>query len=235
MKRTILSILGLLFAWAGPWLAAQSFELQVEHLHTLRNCRGTLIVSPDGMAYRTEHKEDARQWKFTDIQSIKVIAPQSIEIFTYEDQKRLFGRDRVWKFRLSKEDIPAGLSALLVEKAVLPVVTNLAGGESAQPLFVIPVKHRHTLGGCDGILRIFPGHLTFESADVIKDSRSWRYDDVESFAHYERYRMEFIVWGRNSTSSSRTYVFYLKEDLPPAAERHIRDRLKLAEWSARAN
>jgi len=233
MKYAIV-IVSLLSLLTGAAPVAQTYELPVEHLHTLRNCRGTLVITPDGVGYRTGHAEDARQWSYTDIQSIKVTAPRSIEIFTYEDQKRLLGRDRVWKFEASTADIPPEISALLVEKAARPVVTNQLPASSNPPLFAVPVKHRHVIGGCDGVLRIFSDRVTFESSDVAKDSRSWRYRDVDSFAHYERFRLEFVIWGRNSTRSTRTYEFHLKEDLPPAAEAHIRNQLKQRELTVSA-
>ncbi len=228
MKHAILILICLMSAVAGPVLLAQPFELQVEHLHTLRNCHGTLVISPDGISYRTEHKADARQWKYTNIQSIKMIAPQTIEIFSYEDQKRMFGRDRIWKFRVLKGEIPAGVSALLVEKAARPAITNVTGEAGRVPLFTIPVKHRHLLGGCDGELKIFPDRLVYESADVPKDSRSWLYSDLDGFAHYERFFMEFITYEQNQGTATRTYDFELKTDLPPQAETYIRAKLKEA-------
>lgn len=228
MKHLILITVCWLCALAGAPLVAQRFEFEVEHLHTLRNCRGTLVISPDGVSYQTEHKEDSHQWKFTEIQSIEMIVPHSIEIFTYEDQKRLFGRDRIWKFRLVKGEIPAGVSALLEEKAVRPAVTNMTAGVTVPPLFAIPVKHRHLLGGCDGELKIFPDRIAYESADLPKDSRSWRYSDLDGFAHYERFFMEFVSYEHAQGTSTRTYDFELKADLPPQAETYIRERLKEA-------
>ena len=228
MKQAIVILIGLLSGLAGPALVAQMYELPVEHLHTLRNCHGTLVITPDGIGYRTENKEDARQWKYTDIQSIKVTAPQSIEIFTYEDQKPLFGRDRIWKFRVSKGEIPAGVSALLVEKAARPAITNATEEKAVAPLFAVPVKHRHLLGGCDGELRVYPDRVVYESAGVPRDSRSWLYTDLDGFAHYERFSLVFITFEHNQGTSTRTYDFELKTDLPPQAETYIRERLREA-------
>lgn len=229
MKKSILAAICWLCALAGPPLVAQQrFELAVEHLHTLRNCRGTLAISPDGVVYRTEHKEDARQWRYADIQSIKVIAPRTIEIFTYEDQKRLFERDRIWKFRLLDGDVPPEASALLADKSSRPTVTNVVREEGIQPIFTIPVKHRHLLGGCDGELKIFPDHVVYESADVPKDSRSWPYSALDGFAHYERFYLELVTYEHAQGTATRTYDFELKTDLPPEAEAYVRERLKEA-------
>jgi hypothetical protein len=228
MNKKILITACWLCAFAVTPLVAQRFELPVEHLHALRNCRGTLIISPEGVAYRTEHEEDARQWRFTDIQSIKVTAPKTMEFFTYEDQKRLLGRDRIWKFRVLKGEVPAEVSALLAEKAARPVITNVPDAKGAAPQFTIPVKHRHLLGGCDGELKIFPDRVVYESANLPRDSRSWLFVDLDSFAHYERFFMEFITYEHHQGTATRTYDFELKEDLPPQAETFIRTRLKEA-------
>ena len=48
MNKSILLTVCWMFALAGTPLVAQRFELPAEHLHTLRNCRGTLAISPDG-------------------------------------------------------------------------------------------------------------------------------------------------------------------------------------------
>lgn len=228
MNKSILITVCWMFALAGTPLVAQRFELPAEHLHTLRNCRGTLAISPDGISYRTEHKADARQWRFTDIQSIKVTAPQTIEIFTYEDQKRLLGRDRIWKFRIQQGEVPAEVSALLMEKSARPAITNVTDEKGIEPLFAIPVKHRHLLGGCDGELKIYSDRVVFASADVPKDSRSWLYSDLDGFAHYERFFMEFITYEHHQGTATRTYDFELKADLPPQAEAHIREGLREA-------
>ena len=44
-------------------------------------------------------KEDARAWRYSDLRQIKIESPTSIELVSYEDQKRMFGRDRVFKFK----------------------------------------------------------------------------------------------------------------------------------------
>lgn len=233
MRYSIILIFLSVVLLAGPFALAQRYEFPVEHRHLLRNCRGTLIVTPAGITYETGHRQDARSWRYTDLQGIKVLAPGEIELATFEDQRRLLGRDRFFHFRLLQGEIPPAALALLFANTTRPVVSNIppsaAPGESpgsaAAPLFRVPVKHRHRWGGCDGVLSIYPDRVDFESSDVPRDSRSWRYSDLDGFARPERYRLEFIAVERIAFSSYRTYVFQLKADPPPPLEDYIRHRL----------
>jgi len=64
-----------------------------------------LIITPDKIEYKTSHKDESRSWRYVDIQQIKIESPIEIEIMTYEDQKQLLGRDRVFKFKLLEGEI----------------------------------------------------------------------------------------------------------------------------------
>ena len=106
-------------------LAAQQYQFLVEHEHTLRHCRGTLTITPDKIEYKTTHKKDSRSWQCVDIRQIKVESPTALEMVTYEDQRRLLGRDRIFTFRLLEGHIAPEVSALLMAKATHPPVTSV--------------------------------------------------------------------------------------------------------------
>ena len=154
MKKILYAI--LFVALSAPLAArAQSFEFPVEHQHTLRNCRGTLYIGTDKIEYRTAHKEDARVWRYIDIRQIKVKSPTTLAITSYEDQKRMLGRDRIFKFKLLDVQISPEVSALLVEKAKYPVATSVLPEAAEPPKYELAVKHLHTFGGCEGVLQIY--------------------------------------------------------------------------------
>lgn len=226
MFRTILIIFPVLFSLTGSFPAAQqTFEFPVEHQHLFRNCRGTLFISAEELTFRTDHRQDARRWAYPEIRSIRLVAPAVIEIHTYEDQRRMLGRDRIFRFRLLAGEIPVEAATLLAARSAHPLVTNLDPAAVDTPLYTIPVKHRHRLGGCDGTLSVFTGRVSFVSADVPADSRSWRFADLEGFAHIERFRLEFITLESSWGSDYRTYEFELKCGIPEAAVDFIRQQL----------
>src|SRR5262249_46377416 len=124
MNRILLTATLLIFFTVNA-AYGQSYELPVEHRHTFRNCRGTLLIAPDRVEYKTANKEDARSWSYTDLRQIKIDLPTSIELVSYEDQKLILGRDRVFKFKVLEGEITSAISALLMEHATRPVVTSV--------------------------------------------------------------------------------------------------------------
>jgi len=209
-------VVGSLF-WFVPFAHAQSFTLQVEHEHTLRNCRGTLIITPEKIEYQTSEKRDASIWKYVEIRQITVVSPVEMELATYEDQKRMAGRDRIFKFRLLEGQITPEISALLLEKTTQPLVTSVPPQSEGAPQFAIPVKHLHTFGGCSGTLKIYADRVVFESQT---DARFWRYSDIQNFSHSERFRFEIISY-ENRVGGPKAYNFQLKEELPATAYDYV--------------
>jgi hypothetical protein len=215
MVKLIVAILLLAFpAASSSRQQGTNFEFQVEHLHTLRNCRGTLIVTADGIEYKAGHKEDSRSWRYADIRQIKVESSKSIEIVTYEDQKRMWGRDRIFRFRLVGGAMSSETSAMLMAKATRPVVTGLFPTTTELPTFELPVKHLHSFGGCDGTLKVYSDRVTFQSAEQPTDSRYWRYSDIGRFGQPSRYRFELTTFEDKFGGPQKVYNFQLKAEFP---------------------
>ncbi|HEY9435204.1 MAG TPA: hypothetical protein VI260_27425 [Blastocatellia bacterium] len=216
----ILFIATLLIFFAVNPVSAQSYEIPVEHEHTFRDCRGTLVIMPEGIEYRTAHKEDARAWRYTDLRQIKIELPKSIELVSYEDQKRMLGRDRVFKFKALEGEITSEIGRLLVERAARPVVTSVAPATEDAPTFEVPVKHLHRSGGCAGTLKVYPGRIVYESEDMPSDSRYWRYGDIQNISQSERYRFEIATF-EDKLGGPKTYNFQLREALPAQAYDYV--------------
>jgi hypothetical protein len=220
MKRLILiAVAGSLSLAAKPAMA-QNLELLVEHEHAMRNCRGTLVITPEKIEYQTTHKEDARSWRYADLRQIKIASHRRIEMASYEDQKRMLGRDRAFKFKLLEGEITSEISALLVERATRPVVTSVAPAAEDAPEFETPVKHLHLFGGCVGTLKIYPDRVAYETEDEPENSRFWRYGDIQSFSQSERYRFEIVSF-EDKFGGPKAYNFQLREGLPAAAYDYV--------------
>ena len=215
--RKLFVIFAAAFFFAPKLVAAQSFEFSVEHQHTFRNCRGTLTITADKIEYETTHPKDSREWRYVDIRQIKVVSPTALEIVTYEDQRRMLGRDRIFKFRLLKGEITQEISALLMANATRPVATSVMPVSAGSPTFEIPAKHLHTFGGCEGMLRIYPDRVTYQSEDMPTDSRYWRYADIQSFGQPTRYRFEITTFEDKLGGPMKVFNFQLKEDFPTRA------------------
>ena len=87
------------------------YELAVKHLHLFGGCNGTLRILPNFVEYVTSHN-DARLWKYLDIKQVRTDGAYRLRVYTYEDQRLLFGRDKVFKFDLKEPLEPAVLEFL---------------------------------------------------------------------------------------------------------------------------
>lgn len=219
MKRMMLFIFITAFLAVKP-TTAQSFELSVEHEHTLRNCRGKLLITPDKIEYQTDHKQDARSWQYTELRQLKVLSPISLELVTYEDQARLAGRDRIFKFTLLAGQITPEISDLLMKTAPRPIVTSILVPEPEEPRFTVLVKHVRPLNGSLGTLKIYGDRVVYEAAGKVTESRYWRYSDIQNFSHSERYRFEIVTY-EDGIGGLKAYNFQLREELSAPAYDYV--------------
>lgn len=151
MTRNLLVL--MLFAFGGARTGrAQGMEFEVQHHHTLKDCRGTLKISPDGVEYLTLHVKDSRKWTFDEIRTLEVLSPTRISIVTYEDQRRLAGKDRVFEFTLLKGKATPELSTFLLSSVKRPMAVAVLP-EQGVPDFELPVKHLHAITGTTGVLK----------------------------------------------------------------------------------
>jgi hypothetical protein len=215
MWRLIFILFATVFFAAQPAMA-QSYEFSVEHDHTLRSCRGKLVITPEKIEYQAERKDHARVWRYNELQQIKVESPKKLELATYEDQKWRVGLDRVFKFKLLDGEITPAISSLLMERVARPLVTSVMPMNEDTPEFETPVKHLHRFGGCIGTLKIYPDRVVYESKDMPSDTRYWRYSDVQNFSQSERFRFEIVTF-EDKFGGPKAYNFQLREELPAKA------------------
>ena len=87
----------------------------------------------------------------------------------------------------------------------------------AAPLHVLPVTHAHRLGSCRGTLRLFDGHLEYDSVDRDLDDRVWVYADLSDLSFDSGGKLGFTFDSRNepAADSRRRFNFQVEEDYPP--------------------
>lgn len=212
MKR-YLGISLMLFVLSGVAPGrAQSFEFTVRHHHTLKDCRGTLKISGEGVEYLTVHAKDSRFWRFQEIRTLEVKSPAEISVVTYEDQRRWAGKDKVFEFTLLDRKATPELSAFLLARVKRPMELAVLP-EQGVPRFELPVKHLHTISGTTGVLKIYPDKVVYETARQ-GDSRYWRLSDIERFSQPDRYRFQIVSYVPMAGGPTEVYNFQLMEDLP---------------------
>ncbi len=192
---------------------AQNFEYAVKHRHILKDCRGTLKITDDGVEYRTDHAKDNRKWKFADIRTLEVKSPTEISVVTYEDQKRWAGKDKVFEFTLLDKKATPELTTFLLNHVKRPMELAVIPEEAEKPAFELPVKHLGTIKGSRGVLRIYADKVTYQSMTG-GDSRYWRLEDIERFSQPDRFRFQIVGYTPKAGGPTEAYNFELIEDLP---------------------
>ncbi len=212
-KAIIISLMtgAVALVLAEPALA-QPFEFSVKHRHVLRHCRGTLIIGPETIQYRTSRKKDARIWRYADIKRIEIRSPRVIHIVTYETQGTVWSTTRRFEFKLLDGEITAAVSDFLLRRVTRPLVLSVLPTIERQPTFVIPAKHRHRRGGCEGLLKVYPDALVFESQNP-RHTRYWRYQDIQQIGRFGPYRFEVATYEHQMGGPDRVFHFELKERL----------------------
>ena len=191
-------------------------RIKVRHDHDpWGGCEGELVITDSGIEYRSEKEKHNRNWSWTDMQTLDRFSPQRFTILTYADQEIFLGRDQPFDFTvLGGEGLDDQVFAFLVEKLPRPVVDRNPAEEEAVE-YEVPVKHLHTWGGCEGVLRFSKERINYQT-DHKKDARSWRRDrEVVGVWSVNRFDLEIQVYEREGEDFNRTrnFRFQLKQPL----------------------
>lgn len=219
-----------LFLSSAP-LWAESFTLKVKHNHIHGSSRGQLIIDNAGIRYQSANPKEQRQWNYDNIQEVQFLSGRKLNLVSYEDSRWRFGGDRIYKFELTDGTIPDGLVAFVTSRFPKPISDRLPA-KSVAGRFEIPVKHLHRTGGCQGKLVIAENGISFISRDA-KDSRFWRYSDLESVGTSGPYDLRLGTYehGPLQYGDTKEFRFQLKKRLDEAAYRFVWSRVnELPAW-----
>jgi hypothetical protein len=206
--------------------AAQTFPV-VQKRTLWPDGRGELVFTGEGIEFRAAgDQRNSRKWRYIDIQHLDRVNARELVVLTYEDRQWRLGQDREFRFLVTEGEFSDALFENLRTRLRRPATDRVAP-ESANPLYEIPVKHLHTLGGCEGTLS-FTGDALIYRTSHQRDARDWRIGvDVESVWSRNPYELEVHVYERNAREFSRTrvYHFALKEPLDAEFYRGLKLRL----------
>lgn len=206
--------------------------LRVRHDHDpWGDCDGEMVITDSGIEYKSEKEKHNRSWAWTDIQTVDRYSPLKFTVLTYADQKLLLGRDQPFDFTvLEGHGLDDEIFSVISEKLPRPLVDR-AARETGNVEYEVPVKHLHTFGGCEGVLRFGKNYVSYET-DHNKDARFWRRSrEVVGVWSVNRYDLEIQVHERDGGDFNRTrnFRFQLKEPLDEEFYTQLRREL-LAEF-----
>jgi len=209
MKR-----IGTLFTAAILLVAMQATAqtFQVEQLHLLYNSKGKLLFSDERVQYIPDKQGDERTWKYEDIQQL-ALAPDHIDILSYNSQKLRLGADQVFQFKILSGTVTEQFRREISAKLSRPLVSSIVP-EQIQTQFSIPVRHRLFMGGSQGLLEFGMEYIVYRS-DKPKDSRVWRYDELLSIGSTGPFQLRIGALQKTGGEygEEKNFVFDLKRQL----------------------
>jgi hypothetical protein len=215
----------LILLAAAPIVAAQTFP--VKHERTLwRDTRGEIGFTADGISFQAVKPKEKVAWKYSDIQHFDRVSVREFVLLTYGSQRWALGREKRYRFVITAGELSDDDFRIISQRLGKPA-TNRAVPRDVSAIHSIPVKHRHTFGGCEGTLE-FTGDAIYYATDNLKDARTWRLaSDVQSIFSTDPYRLEIQAYddNRREFSATRLYRFKLKEPLNPALYHDLKLRI----------
>jgi hypothetical protein len=212
----------------APASFGQSLRYDVWHGHSrpphIRKAgnMGTLTITDVGVSFEETYKDGKKpkhshtwRWDYQDIQQLK-IAPKSLTVLTYKDNKWKLGADREYEFDLvadkTLEDAYQLLKGRLDQRLVVAIPDHLSN-----ILWEIPVKHLLRFGGDGGVLQVGTDAMVYKSADKA-ESRTWRYEDIENISSSGPFDLTITTFERAKThyGNLKGFNFELKQRLEEA-------------------
>lgn len=225
-KRVIACIGGLLLA---PVLfAQQSFQYKAWHGHPRppyikkAGNMGTLTISDAGVSFEEKYPGSKKpkhphawHWDYQDIQQV-TIAPKSLTVLTYKDNKWKFGADREYHFDLVSDKTLQDVYPVLKNRLDQRFVAALAE-RPGSVLWEIPAKRLVRFGGDDGVLRVGTDSIVY-SSEQKNASRTWRYEDIDNISSSGPFQLTITTFERAKMDygSRKQFDFQLKQRLEEA-------------------
>jgi hypothetical protein len=233
-RKLVFSITGWILLSTPSVLGAEN-RYQAKHDHVVGSCRGELIFGETELEYATKNNEDARVWKYEDIQQLGLLGPQKISVLTYEDRKIQFGKDKRFNFELREGTVPESLWSFLRGRLSRPLVSEIIPS-TTEAKYRLPAKHRHALGGCQGVLEIGDQYVVYKTPDE-SDSRVWRYEDLSTMGSTGPFQLRLSTMERTDGQygAERNFIFDLKRRLDPAVYDFIWRKINDLGMAAGAN
>lgn len=184
---------------------------------------GILTVTDLGISFAETAREGkeprhphAWHWDYQDIQQLK-IAPKSVTVLTYKDDKWKMGADRAYEFDLISEGTFANAYELLKGHLDQRFVAAIPEIRVPNVLWEIPVKHLLRFGGDEGVLQVGAGEIVYKS-DKRNESRTWRYEDIDNISSSGPFQLTVTTFERAKLDygSRKEFSFQLKQRLEEA-------------------
>ena len=191
MKYSILA--ALLIAVPGRALIAKESAPAWEsaaRFHRLlkKSLPGKLAINAEGVEFRSD--KFSRRWSFEEIHTFD-LSNLDLTLTIYQNRHWHEPGEQQFHFTM-QEDMPPSVASMLTERVGRPV-RNGAPDAKAPALAEIPARRTARFGGSNGTLRLRDSGIDYVSADG-RDSRSWRWSDIETIANPDPYSFRVTAY-----------------------------------------
>ncbi len=219
--RVILLFILAATAWG------QGLQFDVRHERALKDHPGRVTIDDQGVQYdqvltarqqakvakgKKPPKLEKARWDYHDIQQLW-LSPEKLVILTYKDRKWFLGVDKEFEFFLPKGQTFEAAYTMLKDKLDRRFVAAMADTQ-ASVLWELPVKLLGTIKGSEGTLQVGPDRIVYKT-DRARQSRTWRYQDIENVSTSDRYQLTLTTYERAKShyGSMKGFNFQLKQPL----------------------
>ncbi len=164
--------------------------------------RGEITIGTRGIEFRSQSKGQFLRWSTLDIRTFYLSAHRLV-IVTYQDRKHHLPGERRYRFEIAHA-IPARVALALAQSVGRPS-QNAVPNPASPDIASLTAHHRTRTGGTNGTLRFLKSGIEYVASSS-RDSRSWRWADIQTIAQPSSYR--FTLGGY-----LETYDFDLKEPM----------------------
>ena len=213
MKRLVLSLIAALavstlFA-GGTEAKAGEYRFKAKHDHVRKYCVGELVINDAGVEFVTAEEGHSRKWLYADVKLLKLVSPTELRVLSYENSRLKVG-DRDFRFELTEGQLTKEVSDFVLSKVARPVSTSFVPASGEEPVYSIPVRHRRRIGGDEGVLKVYPTGVAYESAGGADDSRYWRWTDIQGVGRSGKFSLSVKTYEPELGGPTKSFDFDLK-------------------------
>jgi hypothetical protein len=152
--------------------------------HRIGSTPGTLTFDQRGIHFRPL-KGAPLNWSFIEVQSFD-LTQHEFTVKSYENRNWRLPGEKAFRFTLTQA-IPPSAASFLAEEVGKPSRNEVP--DPHLPSFaVIPARHATLSGGSNGLLRFRNEGIDYVTLTG-KDSRSWRWADIQTLARPDAYHL----------------------------------------------
>lgn len=188
---------------------------QLHRMFPLSKVRGTLFLGAGGVEFVSDSGEK-RKWTALDFETF-TIKPHKLVLHTYHDRGLHRPGAEAKEFSLT-ESVPPAVAAWLAgyfgrpSRNAVPDTASTNNASTTVDHQSVAVHHRAVFGGSNGVLRFRDGGIDYVATSS-GESRSWRWEDIQTLSLPSPYRL--YVFGYKDT-----FTFDLKEPLDRTLYEH---------------